>query len=798
MKINFSKATDNNESMDVPTTNNEEMVNMTSNTKLIEGNEIVPLEEDDKDVVNQSAADETSVAEQNTEEVIEVTSLSKEVLEQNARAMENSPALKKKEGEIVTGNHKYVNPAIQEMHDYLMSAAHVYTNKLGEYPVLVEGIEWFDKSDRRHRWGRIGAVTIRLPKGYATISEWDQFARNKKGGYGTFVNYDFAAVNQKPVYVVSKDVNGNMMKDDRGNHIMVPATQALDKNDEPLFDEKNQPVLVPAGKDDEVFTQDHGPFDYDQTQKNDRFAPLHKGSGRLTLAIKYREDDYEQGLMVNLPKSAGKERDESGMPKDIYDIFKTSNIRWGKAHSDNNRSAEAAVSAFLRTFESEFTRGNPENYHAMSPACVNCSLANILSAKDGLDDDLEHEKSNRVLQQNDIPTLVAWGSRTPIVHCPVYDKIMDFDGIRAANKADAVDHEQVFDSELGEERYLRKGELFVDGKIIKSTDVRHEATKDAAQDCEHYHGNVYKGATRADSDRARTGNKYLSAYWTDRAEVNRQVVQTSVDGKWVNEFPGKVEEPEAFRVIGLGGVVVYGTDDVMAAADPNFAPEREEVDTLRAELMSKVNQIFYAAFNFGKLSATQANIVLEMAANKPEIANKMISRRWDSACDYLAQTIARINEGEHIKSRPDFAIRFIEGAKPAGEKGKEVSADVLLDETKFREESGMLQSDINKKSLGYKDLTVNPKEAIKFLDEILTEDIVFDVLFGDATYYVKSRSPKDKLIVTGALQAVLQRHVDSFLYDIRREPNSAKALEDFKVSTTVKEYISDALQLEEK
>jgi hypothetical protein len=672
------------------------------------------------------ATSETLVAEENnTEEEVTMTNTvpaqPKEVLERNAKALEKSPILKKSANTIHVSDHGYVNPAIKAMEDYLLTAAHKYNRALGEYAVIVEGIEWFGPRDRRNRYGRIGAVTIRMPRGYASISQWEKEEGAEKG---KFVWYDFAD------------------------------------------------------------------FDYDQTARNQRFLPLVEGSGRLTLAIK--EDGFENGLFIRMPKSAGKEEGT------FFDIIKTSDIRWGAPHSDNNRNLEAALSAFVRVFTSEFVKGNPKNRHDLSPSCLTCRYAQILSTKDGVNDDLEHDKSNRVLQQNDIPTLVAWGERTPVVYCPVFNQMKDFDMILDANKADAQELEMVWDSELGQERYLRKGELYIDGRIIKSEDLRYEATKEAAEECDHYHGNVHKGEKRAAADRIATGNPYLSAYWTDRAEVNRQVVQTLINGSWVNHFPGQVEEPEAFRVVGLGGVSIYGTADVMAAANGEFVPGREEFDAVRADLMNKVNQIFYAAFNFGKLSGAQADMVFTMAANKPEIEDKLISRKWDSAMNYLAQTVTRITEGEKIKARPTFAVRFIEGAKPAGAEGVEINTSLLLDETQWRDEKGLLQTDFAGNSLGYKDLVVNPKEAVKFLDEVAAEDLVWDVLLDDTTYYVKSKSPKDKAIVVGALQEVLQRRVDNFLYDVRREENPGHALANFKVSETVKEYISAVLGLQQK
>lgn len=662
-----------------------------------------------------SAAGETPVAETKLEEETDMTrTLPYNVLSGNMDALEKSKHLKKGENILSKGAHKYENPAIKDMEDYLLATADRYNRKLGRYNVVVEGIEFFDNGDRRKRWDRIGAMTIRVPRGYATISEWNQEERQ-------FVWHDFAD------------------------------------------------------------------FDFDQLTKQNRFAPLVEGSGLLTMAIK--DVEFEGGLYVRMPMSPGK---EDGT---FFPVLKTSDIRFGLPHSENNRNLEAAMSAFLRVFTSEFKKGNPLNRYNIKPGCLTCRYAQVLGTQDGVNDDLETTNSSRVLQQNDIPTLVGWGQRTPIVHCTVFNEFKDFDGILAANKADANDmtNTTVYDVEEGEDRYLRKGELFIDGKIVKSEDLRLEVTREDAEDCDHYHGNVAKGEKRAAKDRIDSGNPYSSAYWTDRAEVNRQVVQTKVNGDWVNAFPGEVEDPEEFRVMGLGGVMVTGTADIMAAANGEFVPEREEHDNVRGELLKKVDQIFFAAFNFKKLTDDQAEMVLTMAANRPDTDDKYVLGRWDAGCEYLAQTMIRIAENDKVAERPAFAIRFIEGSKPKGKEGKMISADLLLDETKWKDENGLLQADFAGNSLGYKDLAENPKEAIKFLDEVVSDELVWDVLLDDTTYYITARSPKEKKIVAGALQAMLEQRVSSFLYDIRREEEPMHALMNFGVSDAVKMYVTAVL-----
>jgi hypothetical protein len=162
---------------------------------------------------------------------------------------------------------------------------------------------------------------------------------------------------------------------------------------------------------------------------------------------------------------------------------------------------------------------------------------------------------------------------------------------------------------------------------------------------------------------------------------------------------------------------------------------------------------------------------------------------------HLANTVTRIAEGEKVKARPAFPVYFFEGAKTAKKKGTEIKAETVMDGTLYREEHNQLMTTFAGESLGYKDLAVNPKEFVSYLDEVTADEIVWDVLLNGTAYYVKGKSPKNKHLVAGALQELLQRTVDNYLYSIRREANPGEALKNFDINPVVKDYIIGALGL---
>lgn len=677
--------------------------------------EVVEVEETKIEEEVQMTNVETKVE---VKEEVKAASLPAEVLARNARALDNSRVLGdelKVQQKVV---HGYEDPQHKLITEYVYTAARRFMESVGEYGVRVVGIEWFGQYDRRNNYGRVGMVTVVVPRGFMVVSQWNGVAK-------------------KFEWIEAADVN----------------------------------------------------FDHSvQGRKAARFNALPAGSGVFSFFIK---EDKDGKAVVRLPKSENK-----GV---FYDVIKTADIRWGRPHSDNNANFEAAISAFVQVQASEFVVENPKNRHGFSESCMNCRHLVYLGIKDGVNDDMEEEGSTRVLQQPDIPTLANWGSRLPQAYCPIVAKYVDMDIIKEANAAEGKDRGgMVYDSETGEERFLRAGEIEIRGEAVKLAEIREVGTKETAASCVNYHKNQFKGEHRIGLEKVEqkeaTGSDkaFVSAYWTDRAEIGRQVVEVLEvkDGKenWVKAFPGEVKDPEAFRIKGLGGVTIYGSEEVMEASNGNFIPEEAAFDADRASNMAKVNQIFYAAFNLNKLTKDQAESVFALAQNKPEGLDRRTEAAWDSAVKWLFEMLQRaLNPQEEVAA---FDIFFKEGAKPAGAQGVELRADDFLEETRYREANDMLGY-----GLGYKDLAVNPKEFVKYLDESFATERVYEVLTEGTVFYIKSRSAKDKVLVAGAAQELLQREVNRYMSAVRRDANPVVALENVGLHSKVKAYIANAIGL---
>lgn len=685
--------------------------------------------------IEEPAVDETSAAGTQEEVEVQTTKIEEEVqmtnVETNVEVKEVEVVEVKKAKRVLSElnfdqrvTHGYEDPQHKLVTEYVYGAAQRFMETVGEYGVRVVGIEWFGQYDRRNNYGRVGMVTVVVPRGFMVVSQWNGVAKKFEWLEAADVNFDHSV----------------------------------------------------------------------QGRKAARFNPLPAGSGVFSFFIK---EDKDGKAVVRMPKS-----ENNGV---FYDVIKTADIRWGRPHSDNNANFEAAISAFVQVHASEFVVENPKNRHGFSESCMNCRHLVYLGIKDGVNDDMEEEGSTRVLQQPDIPTLAGWGSRLPQAYCPIVAKYVDMDIIKEANAAEGKDRGgMVYDTETGTERFLYAGEIEIRGEAVKLSEIREVGTKETAANCVNYHKNQFKGEHRIGLEKVEqkeaTGSDkaFVSAYWTDRAEVGRQVIEVLevernekkevIKENWVKAFPGEVKDPEAFRVKGLGGVTIYGSEEVMTASNGEFIPAEQEFDATRASNMAKVNQIFYAAFNLNKLDKEQAEAVFALAQNKPEDLDRRTEAAWDSAVKWLFEMLQRaLNPQEEVAA---FDIFFKEGAKPAGAKGVELRADDFLEETRYREANDMLGY-----GLGYKDLAVNPKEFVKYLDESFAIDKVYEVLTEGTVFYIKSRSAKDKVLVAGAAQELLQREVNRYMGAVRRDANPTVALENVGLHSTVKAYIANAIGL---
>ena len=631
-----------------------------------------------------------------------------------------------------------VNDAVQDMIDKVEAAKSKYLRNIGENEVVVVGISFYPEAHEAPRGTRkvvretsygtkyIGEVTVKLPRNYAQIKVWNKEARTFN--WVEFADYD------------------------------LDVTQRTGQN---------KAFQVPAS-----------------------------GSGFLVLPIK---EGFDGKPSVNLPVDMN-----NGV---FYDVFRTSDVRFAKTKdavrkdeplflSDNNHNFNAALTAFVQVFTNEFVYENPFNRHGFNESCFSCRNVVMLSTKDGVTDDMDSEskKSRAVLEQPDVMQLAQVGSFQPSALCMISEQFVDIDATLALNNAQKFEKTDYVDED-GQIRYQGHDEVMMGGKAVKVREVRENGTKATCGSCAFYHGNAPKGEAQVAKEKANAreaaGNNsaevYVSPFYKTSAKVGRQALQTltEVNGveTWVTKSPGEVEAPLAFRIKGIG-VTVYGSDDLMAHADPEFVAPIQDFDARHAEVMKKVNQIFYAAFNYRTLDASQLEIVTELANNKPSDLTEAESNKWDKAVHFLSQAIIWDMERQEASKQEAFAQKFfdheVEGAV-------ELTVKDVMGETLFRAENDMIGY-----GLGYEDLL--PTEFVNYLDEVAL-DYVYDVISNGTAFYISGGTFKDRELASGALQKMLQREVNQLVYGVRRSADMVDAIANLKMSNEVKAYIAKAVNV---
>jgi hypothetical protein len=721
-----------------------------------------------------SAAGETPVAEENNnkeESAMTVKKTLQEITnEKNMKALENSPMLRKLGTSMmdVKGHAAYENPAIGEMLAKVHAAKDRYLENIGELAVTIEDIEFYpteqelvEEGFTRHQIRKmikdrkvvrelpkplasgsimrfIGEVTVRMPEGYAQIKKWNPNKPNSKGKLGApewidFVGYDLNLVKR--------------------------------------------------------------PFNMRR--------PLAEGTGLVVLSIFEFEDvDGVVSLpQVSLPT-------EKGSDGTRYPIFQTADVRYAKSKDaeeadmplylqDNNESFNAQVTAFLQMFTNEFMQADPKNHHGFKKtSCVNMVR---FQTRDGVMDD-EHmasKKSRVILEQPDVMQLAQVGSEQPNTYCTVLDKFLDLEAVEILNEAEKMERAGAEGrDEDGEVRFQRHDEIMVAGKLMKRNTVRESIIEKNCAACPFYCGNSPKAESQVSKEKAENkekgGNGFVSAFYRERPKAKAQAVQTLVKengkSKWVTKFPyellGKVEDIMAIRVKGAG-MTVYGSDAVMELIDPEYVVPVEEFDARHATVMKQINQIFYAAFNLDKLSESQAELVFELADNKPEGLTDNESERWDNAVHWLTQSLGWAQEREAAKNIAPFTTKFFAGVR---EGAVELHIEDIMGDTLYRAETNQLGW-----GLGYDDLFA--AEFVRYLDEVAI-DYVYEVIMNGTEYAVVGGTDKDKELASGALQEMLQRELNwTWVRGVRRDADQAAALAELKVSDEVKGYIAQVIGL---
>jgi hypothetical protein len=732
---------------------------------------------------NQSAAVETTVAEvkQIEEEVLMTKEgISKQQLAVNAAMLNKSKVTQGSSLDMLKGHTAYENPAVIDMLAKVNAAKDKYVRNVGENGVTVEVIDFYPERKEASRVQLknrqfirefdtangglvriLGEVTVRMPEGYAQIKVWNKNKVNSKGKLGAPEFIDF----------VGYDIN-------------------LAKR-----------------------------------QFNMR-RPLATGSGLVVLSIIefVDADGVVSPLSVSLPTEKGKDGTR-------YHIFQTNDARFVKTKNaeyvdeplyvrDNNDQFNAAVTAFVQLYVSEFMQANPRNHHGFSKSeCVNKVR---FQTKDGVMDD-EHmvsKKSRTILEQPDVMQLAQAGSEQPNTYCMVKDEWLDLEAVEILNEAETMERQGAMGrDEDGEERYQRHDEITIAGKLVKRQEVRKMAIEKKCAACPFYCGNSAKSESQVAKERtdAREAGKsdYVNSFFREKPKAKAQAVQTlvTVSNKdaWVTAYPyellGKVDDIKAVRVKSAG-MTVYGSDEVMANMDPEYVVPVEAFDARHANVMKDINRIFWAAFNLDKLSESQAELIFELADSKPEDLTEKESAKWDNAVHWLTQALGWAAEREAARNIAPFTQKFFAGIAPRTTikvdtdllindketfltrpaKVVELHVEDIMGDTLYRAENDMLGW-----GLGYDDL--NAAEFVRYLDEVAI-DYVYDVILNGTTYAIVGGEDKDKELASGALQEMLQRELNyTWVRGVRRDANQSAALAELKVSKEAKDYIATVVGL---
>ena len=648
--------------------------------------------------------------------------------------------------------HGHANAAIDAMIEKVTTAKDKYFKNIGEYEVEVVGITFYpEKSeatnqeirDRKvvttNQFGQtfLGEVSVRVPAGYAQIRLWDAKAPNNKGGLGAMVWTDF----------VDADLNV-------------------------------------VGR------------------KFDARRALAEGTGIITLPIKEGKDGRP---FVNLPVQADRKVEGRFWP-----VFQTADVRFAKTKDavvqdqpmylpTNNDWFNAQVTAFIQLFTNEFEQANVKNRHDFNASCRTCAHAIVLGTKDGVTDDMDMEskKSRMVLEQPDVMQLAQVGPEQPSVVCGIDGQFKDIDAILFINKATQEDRVE-YQDENGNWRRQAADEIMVAGKPVKVADYRANATKATCMNCPFYTGNAPKSEAQVAKEKveAREAGKtdYVSPFYRTRPMTNRQAVQTQVevgkDVQWVTAFPGEVidsvDDIKSVRVKSAG-LTVTGSPEVVSYMDPEFVAETEEFDARHAEVMNQINQIFYAAFNFDKLTENQADIIFDLVDNKPEGLTSYEDTKWDNATFWFGQSLVWAQERAEARNIAPFATKFFTEYKEGAE---ELTVEMVMGDAIYRNEQGSFGY-----GLGYADL--NAEEFVRHLDENVL-NYVYDVIVSGKEFYITvgneesfvNGTQADVELAAQALQIKLQREINStWIYGARRAENPAEAIAEFRINDDVKAYV---------
>lgn len=637
---------------------------------------------------------ETTVAANHKEEENTVKPMSEEeaLNYKNRKALENSPLLRKTSHQIMEGEkHEYVNPVGVKVDQQINEIVAGFYRRLGEHKVTILSVVPFLSTDAQGN----------------AFSKPDQY--NRIGYVDVLLPAGYASVRIRN----KEEKRWDWYDFQDFNYNQLASRKAAKWN-----------LPMPA-------TPDH------------KFN-LELGSGVLRLAI--RKNAIGKAY-VRMPV------DYNEYNGQYEDIFRTSDIRWGRPNSANNGNVEAALTAGLQFYWEQLVMENPENRQDFDASCMNCRNLQWFRMKDGVTDDIESEdtKSTAILNQPNVEELAQVGSFIKQGYCTKRKFFVDEEAVKTINKLTQEERRyydvEVFDRETGEsrveQRFQGRDEILVAGKPVKVREVRAEMTRETCRTCPFYHKNAYKGENAIGNERvakreemlskAKTEseksaikstpwykNPFVQTHWSSRARAGRQMFETlmAVNGEkveWVPGFPADVAQGKhvfGVRVAGIGGVNVYFSDAIienMSQEEFFFKPSVEEFDAVEAAFNKMVGMIYFAAFNRDKMTASSFMQVTQLVyvEGKPEGITEKQSDRWDGAVYWFEQSLDWAKQREEAKNRAPFTTKFYAGIEHyIAEKGLEVSpweidlqargvreihVEDLISETLMRVEEGGLK-----------------------------------------------------------------------------------------------------------